>query len=289
MTPATGTRGLRGRRTAGLREADGPVFRMREVRARYPGAGAEALRSVTLEIGRGRHTAVLGPNGAGKSTLLRVMLGLLEPTGGEVRFGGRPVSDWNRRALARRVAVVTQARPPDFPLSVDAFVEMGRNPYLRPWEAARPVDRAAVEEALERVGLRSMEGREISTLSDGELQRAKLARSLAQEPSVLLLDEPTAHLDLGHEVGTFELLSDLVRGDGITVVSVTHDLHLASRYADEIVLLAGGRVTARGAAREVLRPGPLERAYGWPVRVVDLGEEGLQVVPRSGRWRGERG
>lgn len=264
-------------------DADGAVFELREVRARYPGADRDVLRSVSLEIAPGGHTAVLGPNGAGKSTLLRVMLGLLTPSAGEVRFGGRPVSGWKRRALARRVAVVTQERPPDFPLSVEEFVEMGRNPYLRPWEAARPVDRAAVERALDRVELGPLEGRGISTLSDGELQRAKVARALAQDPSVLLLDEPTAHLDMGHEVAVFDLLSDLVGKDRITAVSVTHNLHLASRYADQVLLLAGGRVTARGPARRVLRPEPLERAFGWPVRVVDLGDEGLQIVPLSSR------
>lgn len=273
-----------------------PVVRIEGLTCRYPGASREALTDVTLGFPAGSHAAVLGPNGAGKSTLLRAILGLVSPSRGQVRLWERPASAWRRRELARRAAAVGQDRPPDFPLTVTAFVEMGRNPYLRPWEAPGPRDRTAVARALERTDMSSLAGRRISELSQGELQRAKLARALAQEPRLLLLDEPTAHLDLGHEVEIFHLVRALVQDEGLTAVSVTHSLHLASRYADVLVLLSGGRVAATGTAEAVLRAATVERAFGWPVRVVDLEPFGLHVVPlppgdatdgRSGKGGGE--
>lgn len=255
------------------------TFRLQDVRYAYPGRVRPAVEGVDLELGGGRHTCIVGPNGAGKSTLLRLMLGLLTPDRGRVLLWGRPVAEWSRRALARRAGVVAQEPPPRFPMPVREFVEMGRHPHLRPWQRLGPADRRAVERALARTALTELADRPISALSGGELQRTKLARALAQEPRLLLLDEPTAHLDLGHGVRIFGLVDRLVREEGLSAVTVTHDLGLAGRFADRVVLLSAGRVVADGEARHVLAPDHLRVAFGHPVEVVDLGPLGLQVVP----------
>lgn len=257
---------------------DGPVFVAEGAGFTYPGASRPALVDVDLRVAAGLHTVVLGPNGAGKSTLLRLLLGLLSPDRGRVRLWGRDAAGWGRRELARRIGVVAQEPPPDLPITVREAVTMGRHAYLRPWSSPRERDREAVASALRRTGLASLEDRRLSGLSGGELQRVKLARALAQEPRVLVLDEPTAHLDLGHEMRIFEVVAELVSG-GLTALSVTHNLHLAGRYGEELVLLAGGRVAARGRPAEVYRPDTLEAAFGWPVRVEDLGPLGRQVIP----------
>lgn len=260
-----------------------PAFELEDVAFRYRGAARPALQGVTLRIRVGAHTTLVGPNGAGKSTLLRLLLGILRPARGKVRFRGREPRAWGRRELARRVGVVSQEPPPELPLTVGEFVGMGRNPWLRPWEGMRARDHDVVARALDRTDLGGLAGRPISAVSGGELQRAKLARALAQEPRVLVLDEPTAHLDLGHEMRIFELVRSLVRDEGMTAVSVTHNLGLASRFADRLGFVREGRLEAEGSPGAVLRAEIVGRAFGWPVEVVDLGELGRQVVPLSTR------
>lgn len=260
-----------------------PAMEFRSVSHRYPDAPGNALADVSLSFRPGRHHAVLGPNGAGKSTLLRLGLGLLSPTEGTILLDGRPTAEWSRRTVARRVGMVTQEPPAPFPLSVRTFVEMGRNPYLRPWAGLRTEDREVVDRTLERVEMAALAERRLTDLSGGELQRAKVARALAQEPRTLLLDEPTAHLDLGHQVRIFRLVDRLVREDGLTAITVTHDLNLASRFAHRLILLVEGRVVEEGTADQVIRPGPVERAFGWPVSIQDAGTEGRVVVPRTNR------
>jgi len=248
---------------------------------RYAGAVRPALLDASLKFEPGVHTAVLGPNGAGKSTLLRVLLGLIRPDSGEVRFEGRPTSEWTRREMARRTALVSAGEEFAFPISVQQLVAMGRTPHLGSWRAERPVDREVVRQALHEVDLLELEGRPVSTLSAGELQRARLARALAQESDHLLLDEPTAHLDLGHELATFERIEQLTQEKQLTTITVTHNLNLASRFSDRVVLLSGGRVTAAGRPREVLVAERIEEAFGCPVEVRDLAELGVLAVPRS--------
>jgi iron complex transport system ATP-binding protein len=251
------------------------------VTVQYDGATGPALRDASLEFGSGVHTAVLGPNGAGKSTLLRVLLGLISPTSGEVRFDGRPTVEWTRREMARRAALVAAGEEFAFPLSVRELVAMGRTTHLGPWRAERPVDREVVRQSLHDVDLLDLAERPVATLSAGELQRARLARALAQESDHLLLDEPTAHLDLGHELATFQRIQQLTRTKNLTTISVTHNLNLASRFADRVVLLSRGQVTAVGLPREVLVADRIEEAFGCPVEVRDLGELGVLAVPMS--------
>lgn len=245
----------------------GAAFEADGLRFRYPGAGRPALRDVSLRALRGELYGIVGPNGSGKSTLLRVLLGSLTPCEGRVAFDGRPPGAWEPRALARRVGVVPQREEVAFPLRVRDFVAMGRYPHLGPWRAEREEDRAAVRAALERCDVAGLADRAFATLSGGERQLARVARALAQEPEVLVLDEPAVSLDLRHEMEILGLLGDLVADGGVTVLLVTHHLNAAARSADRLLLLEEGRSRAEGPPAEVLTREAVERAWKWPVRV----------------------
>ncbi|HEX5726105.1 MAG TPA: ABC transporter ATP-binding protein [Longimicrobiaceae bacterium] len=256
---------------------------------RYPESPRPAVDGVTLEVQAGACTAVIGPNGSGKSTLLKLLLGTLAPAAGTVGFHGRPLAAWPRAELARAVGVVPQGEEAVFPMTVRELVAMGRYPHLGPWRREGVADRRAVDEAMRRCDVAALAHRPVGTLSGGERQRARLARALAQEPGTLALDEPTVALDVSHEMEIFELLRGLGRS-GVTVLLVTHELNLAARYADRLVLLDGGRVAAEGPPAAVLTRETVERVYGWPVRIVahpgpgpDAGAP--QVVPLAGEAR----
>ncbi|MFV1987354.1 MAG: ABC transporter ATP-binding protein [Gemmatimonadota bacterium] len=255
-----------------------PVFTCRDLTFTYPGASRHAIKGLDLDIDRGTMTAVLGPNGAGKSTLVRLLSGTIAPSGGEVRFLDRSLSDWPRTDLARRLAVVAQEAPHGVPQSVTEYVSLGRNPYVSAWSPLSTEDTSVVEAAIRRVGLDSLAHRRIGDLSGGETQRAKLARALAQEPDVLILDEPTAHLDIGHALWAFETVAELVRR-GITAVCVTHDMNLASRFADDLILVCDGNAGPRGTPSEVLSAEALSSAYECEVAVEDRGPLGHVVLP----------
>jgi iron complex transport system ATP-binding protein len=253
---------------------------------RYPESAKPAVLDLSLQIPAGATTAVLGPNGSGKSTLLRLLLGVIQPSAGTVDFQGRPLPAWGREALAREVGVVPQGEEAVFPMSVRELVAMGRYPHLGAWRREGAADRQAVEDAMRRCDVLDLAARPVPTLSGGERQRARLARALAQEAATLALDEPTAALDVAHEMAIFELLSNLGHA-GKTVLLVTHNLNLAARYADRLVLLDGGRLAAEGTPAEVLTRETVERVYGWPVEIVphpgpgpDTGAP--QVVPLAG-------
>lgn len=253
---------------------------------RYPESTRPAVLDLSLNIPSGATTAVLGPNGSGKSTLLRLLLGVLQPTAGTVEFGGQPVADWGRDALARAVGVVPQGEETVFPVSVRELVAMGRYPHLGAWRREGDDDRRAVEDAMRRCDVWDLAARPVPTLSGGERQRARVARALAQQAPTLALDEPTAALDIAHEMAIFELLRDLGHA-GKTVLLVTHNVNLAARYADRLVLLHRGRVAAEGTPAQVLTREIVERVYGWPVEIVphpgpgpDAGAP--QVVPLAG-------
>jgi iron complex transport system ATP-binding protein len=271
--------------------ADGPAAPAFEARAlgfRYPDAPRPALEGVTFSVPRGALYGILGPNGSGKSTLLRLLLGTLPPASGEVRYEGRELGGWGRRELAREVGVVPQGEEAVFPLSVRELVAMGRYPHLGAWKREGALDREAIEDALLRCDVAHLSERPLATLSGGERQRARIARALAQRPRTLVLDEPTAALDVKHEMAIFELLASLARHGGVSVVVVTHNLNLAARYADRLLLLDRGRVAAEGAPECVLEQERLEAVYGWPVAVTthpgpgpDAGAP--QVVPLARR------
>lgn len=239
----------------------------RSLAFRYPGAARAAVAGVDMRAAEGEMVAILGPNGAGKSTLLRLLLGVRSPDAGEALLYGRPVDGWSAEERARRVGVLPQHEEPAFPITAGALVEMGRYPWLGRWGRPGPRDREVVGAALERCGVADLAPREFATLSGGERQRVRLARALAQEPRALALDEPTASLDLAHEMEIWELLLEEARS-GRAVLLTTHHVNLAARYADRLVLLHEGRVAATGPPERVLTPSVVERVYGWPVRVV---------------------
>lgn len=247
--------------------SDDPVFEAEGLCFRYGGTRRDAVSQVGFRVRPGELFGILGPNGSGKSTLLRLLLGILPPRAGAVKVLGRPLASWSRRELARRVGVVPQHEAAAFPLTVREMVAMGRYPHLGPWRAESAEDRDAIGRALARCDLTDVAGRSLSTLSGGELQLARLARALAQVPELLVLDEPTASLDLRHGMEIFGLLRDLAGPGRTTIVLVTHDLNAASRFADRLLLLEHGRPAACGTPREVLVRDTIERVYGWPVRV----------------------
>ncbi|MEX1182472.1 MAG: ABC transporter ATP-binding protein [Gemmatimonadota bacterium] len=245
------------------------VYRADRLTFSYRRAAAPALAGVSFDVAAGRMLAVLGPNGSGKSTLLKLLLGAARPDAGIVHYRSRPLAAWSRLELARDVGVVTQFEEIAFPLTVRALVGMGRYPHLGPWRREGGSDRDAIDRALDLCDLAGLEDRPVDTLSGGERQRARLARALAQEPGTLVLDEPTASLDIAHEMTLFDLLARLVRADGVTVVLVTHNINLAARYADELLLLDRGQRAAAGTPAAVITRDNIERVYGWPVSIFD--------------------
>jgi iron complex transport system ATP-binding protein len=234
---------------------------------RYPGHARAALDAVSLTIYERDFCAIIGPNGSGKSTLLRLLLGVLQPDSGRALYSGQPSAGWNRREMARQVGVVPQIEELFFPFTVRELVAMGRYPHLGAWQLERETDRNAIDRALQRCDVSTLHDRTLQHISGGERQRVRLARALAQEPHTLVLDEPTASLDLGHEMALFELLARLREQDGVTVVAATHNLNLAARFATRVILLADGHAIASGSPSEVLTDDRIADVYGWPVQV----------------------
>lgn len=238
----------------------GESIELRGVSFAYPGA-SDCLHDVTLVAQPAALTAVVGPNGAGKSTALRMMAGLSEPRAGSVLLSGRALHSIARSDRAKRIALLPQRVRVDADLSVREVVQLGRYPYRQFGLFGSSGDEDAVVDALQKTSTEHLGHRRISTLSGGEAQRVHLAAALAQSPRVLLLDEPTASLDVQHQLSVLEILRTLVTRDRITVVLVTHDLNHALRYADAACLLASGEVIAQGAPSEVLAPDTLSVAY----------------------------
>jgi iron complex transport system ATP-binding protein len=253
------------------------MIELRDVRVTL--GRTEVLRGISFSVERGAWLGLLGPNGAGKTTALRALAGLVAHTG-DVLVGGHDARALGRRELARRIAVVPQLpeRPPE--LTVAEYVLLGRTPHLGYLAAEGADDRAAAARALNRLELGPFAERPLGSLSGGELQRAVLARALAQEAPILLLDEPTSALDLGRQQQALELVHSL-RADGLTIVSAMHDLTLAGQYADRLVLLDRGEVVDEGTAGHVLSAANIARFYGASVRVV-RDDDAVFVLPYRG-------
>lgn len=241
--------------------------------------GRTVVESFRLSVGAGEWVGIIGPNGAGKSTLLRVIAGV-QPASGSVRIGGAIVGSLSRREMARLVAVVPQSPLIPPAMSVLDYVLLGRNPHIRYWGSESKHDVALVRSVLVDLDLAGFEGRMMASLSGGERQRAVLGRALAQQAKVLLLDEPTAALDLGHQQQVLELVDRLRRERGLTVISALHDLTLAGLYAERLVVLVAGRIMAEGDSYAVLTPQHIEAFFDADVAVLQHGDGRLVIAPR---------
>jgi iron complex transport system ATP-binding protein len=253
-------------------------LRARGISVRYPGAPREALIDTDLALEPGELLAVVGPNGCGKTTLVRALLGLLPLQRGAVTLDGRMIAEWSPPELAHVVALLPQREETPFSWRVEEMVGFGRYARRGPLSPLTSEDHAAVQRALERCDAGELTGRRVETLSGGEWQRVRIARALAQEPRILMLDEPTAQLDLGHEMELFELVRGLV-AEGLGALVVTHHLSLAARYASRMLLLEQGRAVAAGPPAEVIRAELLSRVFRWPVSILPLPDGTPQVIP----------
>jgi iron complex transport system ATP-binding protein len=246
------------------------------------GGGPPVLRGVDLEVPAGAFAALMGPNACGKSTLLKVLAGLLRPATGEARAAGLDVARAAPRVRARGVGYLPQHETWDLPFYVRELVIMGRYPLQGRFPFDRVEDCDAAEAALRSVGAEGLAGRRPGELSGGERQRAALARVLAPDPVVILLDEPAANLDARHQLEAYRLVKELNRGQGRTVLLVSHDFNLPAEFADLVFLMKEGRIVKSGAAGEVLRASVLEPVY--EVRFHEAHAEGLShpvIVPRA--------
>jgi iron complex transport system ATP-binding protein len=238
-----------------------------------------AINDVSLSLSTSEILAIIGPNGAGKSTLLRTLNGSLKPSAGQILLDGEPLKNYSRRAVARRIAVVAQEAELRFPVTVLEFVLGGRYASITSgtwgWETSDDI--AAVRRVLRETQLEDMSIRLMNELSGGERQRAVLARALATEAKHLLLDEPTANLDLAHQASIFALVRKRCRSEQVSAVVVTHDVNLAAEFADHILLLKGGKTISYGTPTTVLRPDVLQSVFELKV-LVD--QHPLSLVPR---------
>ena len=245
-------------------------------------AAAPVLGDISAEVRRGQILGILGPNGSGKTTLLRLLSGTRTPSSGEVLLEGTPLHRLPRRAIAQRIAVVPQETQLAFDYTVLEMVLMGRHPHLGMFQLEGPDDLAIAHDALRATGTDALTARQFNTLSGGEKQRVVIASALAQAADILLLDEPTASLDLGYQLEVASLLATLNRERGVTIAISTHDLNLAASVCDELVMMRGGRVIAAGATQDVLTPPHVRALYDVSADVHRHAASGrLVVVPLS--------
>jgi len=249
----------------------------RDLHAGYPTERELVLEALSLDVGDGEIVALVGPNGSGKSTLLRALGRVLKPKTGVVYLDGRIMREWPTREVARRLALLPQGPTLANDMTVAELVAMGRSPHQGILGIPTKADEEAVQQAIRDTSIEALTGRKVSALSGGERQRVWLAMALAQQPHVLLLDEPTTFLDLSHQLEVLDLVRDLNRQRGLTVVMVLHDLNQAARYANRMVVLQRGRVFSDGPPAEVLTPETLRVVFGVVAQVM-AGPEGVGLV-----------
>ncbi|RLI81388.1 ABC transporter ATP-binding protein [Archaeoglobales archaeon] len=227
----------------------------------------QALKDVTIDIYESEIVAVVGPNGSGKSTLLKCIDKILKPQKGVILINGKDVKDFSQIEIAKTVGYVPQSIKQFFPATVFEVVLMGRKPYLG-WRCSRK-DLEKVFEVLKLLNIKNIAMRDFNELSGGQQQKVLIARALAQEPEVLLLDEPTANLDIKHQLEVMEIIRKIVKEKGITAIVAIHDLNLASRYTDRIVMMYEGKIFAAGEPFSVLTPSNIRTVYGVEVKVIN--------------------
>jgi iron complex transport system ATP-binding protein len=261
------------------------VVEVRGLRVSYESdapARRDVLRGLHLVVADGELLALLGPNGSGKTTLLRAIAGTVPRDAGEVVLFGRPLEGWSRVALARRVAVLPQSLVLPDGFRVAELVEMGRAPHASRWFGSSAADAEAVERALADADALELAERHADELSGGERQRVLVAMALAQEPELLLLDEPTLHLDIAHQASLLATVARLRARRGLTVIAVLHDLNLAAAHAPRVALLGDGRIVADGAPAAILRPDLVRDVFGVSVDEALTADGRRFLVPRAG-------
>ncbi len=245
-----------------------------------------ALRDISLKVGKGEMVALLGPNGSGKTTLLKLAAGVLAPKGGEVLLGGTTLKSLSRREIARSIAVVPQYFYMPFAFTVAEVVMLGRTPFIKTLSGETERDHSLAQQAMKLADVERFSRRAFNELSGGERQKCILAMALAQEPQLMLLDEPTAHLDIKHQVEILELVRGLNREHGVTVVGAMHDLNLAALYFDRLVLLKEGAIFSDGPPAAVLTEKTIQDVFGASVRIgwhPSANVPHVIVLPRDGR------
>lgn len=240
---------------------------VKQVSFAYSNDYGSVLEDIDLKVESGQMVGVIGPNGSGKTTFLRLASGVLHPTKGSILLDGNDLKDLSRNRIAQRVAMVPQYFYMPFSFTVAEVVMMGRTPFIKVLSGAKEHDRDTVRHSLEATGVSEFESRIFNDLSGGERQRAILALAMAQEPKLLLLDEPTAHLDINHQIELLQLVQRLNTEEGITVCAVMHDLNLASLYFNRLVILKNGSVYADGPPHKVLTSEVIQHVYGTKVHV----------------------
>jgi iron complex transport system ATP-binding protein len=262
------------------------MIRAEDVHFRYPRGGDWVLRGVSLEVNPGELLAVLGPNGSGKSTLVRALDGLLAAAHGRILLDGRPIGAYARLEVARAIGYVAQSVDLHFPLTALEYVLQGRFAHGRGLGFESDADVSIAEEAMRMTDTSAFAGRHLSELSGGERQRCMLARALAQRPRALLLDEPTANLDISHQVRTLDLVRQQTRVGGLGAVVVTHEINLAAEFADRVLLLDRGEVRAIGTPGDVLTRDRIRNLFETDVLVDENPLSGAPrvtlIAPRTG-------
>lgn len=235
------------------------------------------LENIKFQVKIGETFGIIGPNGSGKSTLIRTMSGLLKPSRGEILLFGKPISSYLKRDLAKLVAVLEQEGIPPLSFTIEEVVAMGRYPWLKPLADLSHTDEQIVRDVLENLGLWKLRSKAVNTLSGGQRQMVSLARAMVQQPKVLILDEPTTFLDIGHQMLVMEHVREWHKSQDITVIMVLHDLNLASQYCDRLLLLDKGYVQSYGKIHEVLKPETISTVYKTEIIMID---HPVQHVPQ---------
>jgi len=256
-----------------------PHIRVKDLYFRYN--GSEIIRGLNLAVEAGGFHGILGPNGSGKTTLVKLLSGVLRPASGSIEIFGEPIESYKPRKLARAVAVVPQGAQVSFPFSALEVVLMGRYPHLSGLSLEGRGDMELAREAMEMTGTWGLRHRAMNQLSGGEAQRVIVARALAQQPRILMLDEPTVFLDIKYQIGLMELLDKLHREKGLTILAVTHDLSLAARYVRGVTLMRDGLTLAEGPPEEVLTSQNIHDAFNAWVEVFKVGGR-LGILPETG-------
>lgn len=254
------------------------LLRLHEVGYRYP-SGFQ-VQAVNLEVPAASFFSLLGPNGSGKSTLVKLISRLVQPLRGRIEFDGAPLNQYRPRELARKMAVIPSENHFEFPFKVSEVAAMGRFPYLGRMQRMSRKDQEIVERALDMAQAADLRERSISELSSGERQRVLIARALAQEPRLLVLDEPNAHLDIKHQIEVFRLLASLAKEGKLAVLVVLHDLTMAAVFSETVAIMESGRVVKLGPPREVITTATIRSIYGADV-IIRRDGEGPPVVSYS--------